>query len=915
MTVRMTKTLLLGASALTLTLAAGPVYAASTGDQEVELVTVSAARTSATGLVDEHVSKQRSTITQAFIDTQPAGQTIFQGLNMVPGLNFTNTDPYGSSGGNLRLHGQDGARISFTWDGMPLNDTGNYAIYTNQVVDPELVDNVIVNQGTTDVDTPTASAVGGVIGITTAKPTEDMRALAQFSYGSFDERRGFVRLDSGDFGPWDTRAFLSGSFQDYNKFKGPGDEEKKQINGFIYQDMGAVGFFDIGFHFNSNRNFFYNNVSFLPVNAATAYNHSTYPFGVLNVGSPNVALDSNGDYTGVVALNTAPPYAPSASQPIGGFGLKFDEDPACLGVTVTPGVADNGATSAGGTTGKCTGFFRLRINPSDTGNIRASSLFHITDTLAVTVDPSFQYVLANGGGVTVVSEKDHRLIGNSGATGVDLNGDGDVLDAVQMYSPSNTNTRRYGVAISAIWTPDDDNVVQVAYTLDWGLHRQTGEMSAFSTTGGPIDDFGGLRDDHAHAIRTADGLSDLRTRDRKSYAILNQFSLDYEGKYWNDTVRLNVGVRLPFLERDLNQFCYLQATGSFNQTQPGVGFQYCTTQTPSALGADGTVTFAGVGSGPTQPHFTPPGHETVRYNRLLPNVGVTYQPWGPQSQFYFAYATELSAPKTDNLYNGGVTGVGTPGVHYSTFAGKIAPETSTSYDLGYRYHSDDIHASIVLWNSQFHNRIVTTFDPDQGISIDHNLGTVNMAGMDVDAGYDVDDQFSLFGTFSYLKTRVVNNEQLGAAPSPVPALPAGYFIATPPGGVATLFAPTAGKQLVESPNYMMTGRAQYTIWGFRIGVNGKFVGSRFATDTNDYKVPSYFTADADVTYDLGEVGMDSSYIKFNVENIFDEKYFSSVGTSKQCFTPIAPTVTGCTSYPLLSVGFPRTLEVTLRTVF
>ena len=879
MNIRTTKSLLMGASALCmaapLLFAVTPAFAASTGDQAVELVTVTAARTSVTGLEDEHVSKQRSTVTQAFFDTQGAGQTIFQGLNMVPGLNFTNTDPYGSSGGNLRLHGQDGSRISFTWDGMPLNDTGNYAIFTNQVVDPELVDSVIVNQGTTDVDTPTASAVGGVIGITTTKPSDVFQAMADLSYGSFNQKRAFVRLDSGTFGPWDTKALISYSFQDYDKFKGAGHLQKQQINGFVYQDLGAVGFFDIGFHFNQNRNNFYNNVSFLPVLSS-----NIFPTPVPNPfsgGTPNVALTANGNYTG-----TNPAL-------IGGFGMNFDEDPTCTRPAAVAGTAQNEATSAGGTTGLCTGFYRLRINPSDTGNIRASSLFHINDVLAVTIDPSFQYVLANGGGVTVVNEADRRLIGTTGATGVDLNGDGDKLDAVQVYSPNNTNTRRYGVAASVIWTPNEENTLQVAYTLDWGLHRQTAQWELFNSVSGPADPFGGLRNGHVNAINTADA-STLRGRDRKSYAILNQYSLDYEGRYWKDTVLLSVGLRLPFLERDLNQNCYVQATGGFNQFAPGAGFQYCTTEAPSAVAANGTVTFAGVTTG--SPTFTMPGSEVVKYNRLLPNFGLTYQPWGTMHQFFFAYATELSAPKTDNLYNGGVTGFGTPLVHFSSFA-TVAPETSTSYDLGYRYHGEDVHASVTIWNSQFRNRIVSTFDPEQGISIDHNLGTVNMAGMDIEGGYDVDDAFSLFGTASYLKTRVVNNLPISA----------------------TVTLPTAGKQLVESPNFMFTGRAQYTLYGFRIGVDGKFVGTRYATDVNDYKVPSYFTANADVTYDLGELGWTSSYLKFNVENLFDQKYFSSVGTSRSCFTPVAPTIAGCTSYPLLSVGFPRTLQITLRSVF
>jgi iron complex outermembrane recepter protein len=903
------RSLLLGASALAaaLPLMSGLAFAQSTGDQQVETVIVTGERPSTTGMTDEKVSKQRSTVTQAYFDTQSPGQSVFQGLNMVPGLNFTNSDPYGSSGGDVRLHGQDGSRISFTWDGMPLNDTGNYAIYTNQVVDPELVDSVTVNQGTTDVDTPTASAVGGVIGITTAKPTDNLAALADLTYGSFDKERAFVRLDTGTFGPWDTKAFVAGSFQDYDKFKGLGDEQKKQINGYLYQDLGAVGFFGIGFHFNSNRNFFYNNVSYLPVHQGAAGLAVT----------PTVALDSDGDYAPFVA---------------GGLGLKADEDPSCTrpaphaGTTQTEGTS----TSITGTTGVCTGFYRLRINPSDTGNIRMSSLFHITDSLSFTFDPSFQYVLANGGGVTVISEKDPRLIGTSGAAGVDLNGDGDTLDRVQLYSPSNTNTRRWGVSMSLIWAPNDDNVVQAAYTLDYGLHRQTGEMERFDTVNGPLDDFGGLTEGHKNAVFTADGLSDLRSRDRKSYAILNQASLDYEGKYLGDTIRVNAGVRVPYLERDLNQNCYLQAQGDFTVFSPGVGFQYCTTQTPTAAAPNGTVQFAGLNADlagntcsghPCFATFTAPGHETVRYNRVLPNFGLTYQPWGPSNQFYFSYATELSAPKTDDLYIGGLTGLATPAVHYSTFAGQVSPETSVSYDLGYRYHGDDAHLGFVVWNSQFHNRIVSTFDPDEGISVDHNIGTVNFWGMDFDAGYDVDENLSLFGTATYEKSRVVNNEALSssAAMPTIPASVAQYFAVGPKDPVTnlyTLYAATAGKQLVETPEFMTTTRAQYSMFGFRIGVEGKFVGSRYATDNNDYKVPSYFTADADVTYDLGQLGWDSSYLKFNVNNIFDEKYFGSVGTSKACLTPISgQTVSGCTSLPLLSVGAPRTLEITLRSVF
>ncbi|MFN8875064.1 MAG: TonB-dependent receptor plug domain-containing protein, partial [Brevundimonas sp.] len=121
--------------------AAGSASAQSTGTEAIENRAATVAEVVVTGVrgpfttdgtvVAETVAKTRSSITQEFITTQTPGQTILQTLNLVPGLNFTNSDPYGSSGGNVRLRGFDGSRVSLTFDGIPLNDTGNYAIFTN----------------------------------------------------------------------------------------------------------------------------------------------------------------------------------------------------------------------------------------------------------------------------------------------------------------------------------------------------------------------------------------------------------------------------------------------------------------------------------------------------------------------------------------------------------------------------------------------------------------------------------------------------------------------------------------------------------------------------------------------------------------------------------------------------------------
>ena len=159
---------------------AGAASAQSTASQatEVDKVVVTASgQRAVSGLIAETAPKSKSSINQEYIDKQPAGQTILDTLNQTPGLSFTNNDPYGSSGGNVRLRGFDGNRISLTFDGIPLNDTGNYAIYTNQQLDGELISRASVNMGTTDVDSPTASAVGGTINYTTLTPTSDFSGM------------------------------------------------------------------------------------------------------------------------------------------------------------------------------------------------------------------------------------------------------------------------------------------------------------------------------------------------------------------------------------------------------------------------------------------------------------------------------------------------------------------------------------------------------------------------------------------------------------------------------------------------------------------------------------------------------------------------------------------------------------------
>jgi iron complex outermembrane receptor protein len=94
-----------------------------------------------------------------------------------------------------------------TFDGRAAQRLGNYALFTNQMLDPELVDRVDVNLGTTDVDSPTASATGGTVAYRTRKPTDDFSSELVLSAGDHNYQRGFLRVDTGEWSDWGTKAF------------------------------------------------------------------------------------------------------------------------------------------------------------------------------------------------------------------------------------------------------------------------------------------------------------------------------------------------------------------------------------------------------------------------------------------------------------------------------------------------------------------------------------------------------------------------------------------------------------------------------------------------------------------------------------------------------------------------------------
>ena len=859
---------------------------ATEGEVELDTVVVTGSRSPViTGIVAQTVAKTRSSIGQEFISTQTSGQTILQSLNLVPGLNFVNSDPYGNSGGNIRLRGFDGNRVSLTFDGMPLNDTGNYAVYTNQQLDSELIERATVNQGTTDVDSPTASATGGTIAFQSARPLSEPGIQVNSSIGEGNYGRVFLRADTGAFGPWDTTAYVAASYTEYDKFRGPGSLEKTQFNGKVYQDLGGNGnFVSLAGHYNRNRN-------------AAFFNNYT----LANFASGVEPLEND----------------IACFRPLGVNGTVQNEN------TQSDRIQSDGSNA----TGNCGSAISLRQNPSDTGNIRGQFSYALTDNLRFTFDPSYQYVLATGGTMfSMLSERDDRLDQNTAnnatvttpaqcaaaavnATGRDLNGDGDTCDNVHVYAPSVTNTNRYGLSSSLIWDLNDDHRIRAAYSLDYGRHRQTGEGSFLTRDVQPVAPFSTFNDPQA-AVTGRDG-SVYRFRDRFSIAQLQQFAVEYIGDFFNDSLTINLGVRAPEFTRDLNQYCF---------SQNGTSTVRCTTETPTATLANGNVTFASTGT--TQ--FIAPYQAELKYDDVLPNVGAVYR-FGEGHSVYASYAEGISIPRTDNLYQP-VRNVTDNSIDFSA----VQPESTKAYDLGYRFRNSRLIAQAAVWYIEFENRIVTSQDndinsPTFGFFTDRNVGSVKQQGFDGQLGYIFSDSFALNLSASYNDSELQEDLFLGnftctsanQVAGSTPACP------TPPaaGIVIPTFLPTKGKKLVETPDWTFSARGDWDVTeNLSVGLQAKYVGERFATDINDEVSDSYVVADLDVRYDLTDTfGIRGAYVQVNVNNLFAEDYLGNISTGNN---GLATAVSADPRVPLrggqartYSLGSPRTAQITLGMKF
>ncbi len=883
------KTKLFAGVALAAVMIPGAAFAQSTGSVDFNQgdVVVTAARPSKgiAGVQIPDSSKAKGVLTQEFIAKQTPGNSILDTINQLPGVSFQNNDPFGSAGGTLTIRGFDSSRIALTFDGVPLNDTGSYAVFSNQQLDPELIENVNVNYGSTDVDSPSAAASGSTVNYRTMVPTDKFGARLLGSVGDYSFFRLFGQVNTGAFTSIGTKAWFSASHAENNVvFNDFGKLDKSQYNARIYQPIGSGGdFLSLAFNYNVNRNNFFGS-------APLRTDLTTTPL----VTTPRVVGTGTGNRF-PLSRDELPYHVARCQVTTGTAGVA--DLPA---VVNSPGAANNGA--------QCGTSFDERYNPSSTGNIRFASKFTIQPGLVLTLDASFQYVKANGGGTITARETTagftqtanavrgaittplFGFIGGNYFFGRDLNGDGDTLDQVTLLAPSQTVTHRYGLVAGLRYDLNENHTFRIGYSHDYGRHRQTGELAPLLANGFPTDVF---------PINTpmidSKGFT-VEKRDRLSFAILDQVSGEYRGKFGALTV--NVGVRVPFYTRDLNNFCFTTSASGFldcfgtNNTAAIAAYAAANPYTYTA--ATGTTPATVVG-------FAAPQRRIYKYNRVLPSLGLTYK-FGDGFSAYFNYSKGIQVPGTDNLYNAFFFPVGSP-------QASPTPETTDNFDAGIRYSSPTVQAFVGPWYTRFTNRLASAFDPDTQTTFYRNLGRVDKYGIDASVSWRPVPQVTAYVFGSLLKSEIKSNVSLGSCGTATNVTLNCTVAGTP------IVALTAGKRESGAPTYTFGARLSGSLGPVDLAIQAKRTGPRYLNDQNlpalqctatlvnatcpitatsfqvyAAKSPAYTQVDLDMRVKLGWAGLnDTTYLQLNVQNLFNQYYVGGFngGSTTQYSVPNA----------------------------
>ena len=490
-------------------------------------------------------------------------------------------------------------------------------------------------------------------------------------------------------------------------------------------------------------------------------------------------------------------------------------------------------------------YYEFNANPFKNYLWTGKAEYKLSKDTTLSAEPYFWYGFGTGGGQT--NKLSESNASNRIGGGIrDINGDGDTLDSILVYNSSVTRTNRPGITFKANTRFDNHNIL-AGYWFERARHFQTSPAVTFNSSGQSADRW---LENEALFLRLQNGAA-YQGRDQLTVSTGKSLFVQDSVSLMQDKLNLQVGLRHTEINRKF-----------YNYANLGTG-----------QGADYQI--------------------DKTYSKVLPSLGARYS-IDAEKQVFFNVAQNMKAP--GNFSYGGLLTGGTIVNGVLTGATLRNPvvnmETSTNFDLGYRFANDAWTFSGSAFYVDFKNRIARAYDPFTALSIDYNVGDVKTRGFELESGYKLSSSWSLYGSLSYTNSKMASNLRTGA----------------------TTYEATAGKQMPDTPKWLSGLRLNYTSGSWYGNVDAKFTGKSYSTLVNDESVDGNTVVNMALGYRFANEGFfKKPSIQLNVSNLFNEKYLRINSGSGSQFTTRAQGTGG--SAPFYYVGAPRFASVTFRSDF
>jgi iron complex outermembrane receptor protein len=805
-------------------------------------------------IVQEDGPKDRSTVTQQGIANLSPTVNPFQMVSILPGVNAQSEDAIGIAGGTIRVRGLVASQMGFTINGAPFNDSGTFNVYPNEIIDSENVQQIWVTQGSTDIDAPHVGASGGNIGVVTRAPLDTFNVKAEESIGQLDEQRQYVALDTGWIGNF--KGFVSYSHTEADKWRGDGGFDRSHTDGNLVWQILPHSTIGLTWAYNDAVSDYYRDygggIAFPAI-------YNVYTTGLTTLQTFN-KIGREADYDTFWGDSSAHPinlYGPNSTA-----SCATNPSPLCR--VSNPGYP---TIDGGGLNTNVTNSYKLNLNPYR--DLVATIPVHIQLADNLRWDTN-GYLWDGQGG----ADFGFTLTEGSYTNGFKvLPAYGNAATATNVILAEETITNktfRPGFTTKLIY--DLDN-----YTFmvgGWLEHSRLDYRTPFSlvnSNGSACDIWMTKTKDNNCAVQgtSAFGTGAVYSTNYLANSIGESAFVEAQGRFLNDDLKITAGIADRAIVRAVENRNPICADDPSLMYAPGSTI-LCSSYATSAtfLSSSAYQYFNGptVGAAAAYAAMRKYGENAHgSFKAWLPEFNATYE-IDPNQQVFAGISTGFRSPSVGNFaqFTSGNTATASNIMKITD----VKSEYATSYELGYRYHNDFFVSSATAYLHDLKD-YQASIQIDPADFITGNIGGVKIYGVDMEAGT------TPWHGFTFYASAEVQNSKLDSN------LAADY--AGSSASFTTQYVATKGKQLVDTPNWLVSTNIGYANGGFFASLTPHCTGRRATALLNDEFIPAYCTVDAAAGYHFADVwgAFQDATLQIYASNLTDQKYLGEVYSQGQ----------------------------------